>query len=183
MKLSYKSLRSRAIRQIKKREFALAVALFSLAYEQNQSEEILAFIDFCSLAIDNPDEAADIFGLYFSDEKEDQSENLREMIQILRGEFDELAQKTQSQNAILYGEFKALVAQNGDFKKVFQSVIYSTKIIISSKDDLVDFIGDLVENGYDELGMNYLENLGEFVEGDEKLLKIAGKIRRNENRA
>ena len=181
--MSYKSLRRLAIKQFKNSEFNVAKSLFSLAYEQNPSDELLYFIELCVFGEQAPGEVAELFGAYFSGSQNDQTSNLAEMLRILQSEFDEFNQKAQSQNAISYGDFKAIADAQGGFKRVFESVMHSTKIIITNKDDLVDFIGDLVENGYDDIGMNYLENLSEFVKGDEKLLKIARKFKRNENKA
>ncbi len=175
-------LRNRAIKLFKKRDFEGAKALFSLAYERHPSAELLAFLELCPFAQAEPDEVMGLFEAYYSGISENQEENLREILEIIGAGEAEFASKMQAENAVSYAEFMDLVAKSGDFKTTFQNVMYSTRILISQKSDLLNFIEKLVENGYGELGLSYLENSAEMFDGDAGLEQIAAKLRaKNEN--
>ena len=45
----------------------------------------------------------------------------------------------EEQDAISYEDFKKAVYKDGSFKKVFENIMFSTKVMISNKDDFLEF--------------------------------------------
>lgn len=166
-----------------KHDFILAKTYFSLAYDLKKDEELLFLIDLSQTAMQSKDEAVFLFDFYMFKPKT--KENLNELYDILNSinssEDDEPDLETQ--NAISYNEFKNAVKKSGDFKSVFEDIMFSTKVLISNKDDLLDFLEDLVDNEFIEISLNYLETAASLYAGDERINAIMEKIKNYENRA
>lgn len=84
----------------------------------------------------------------------------------------------ESLNAIEYQDFMNLVTSRGSFKEAYQDIMFSTKVAITSKDDLVDFINQLIENNFNKTAYSYLDGFNEFFSYDEDLLKLYEKLGR-----
>ena len=80
---------------------------------------------------------------------------------------------------ILYQDFKKLAQEN--FKKTFEDLIFSTKIIFTNKNDFYDFLNQLVENDYQDMSLEYIESLKKNVIYDKEIEKILQKVS-NDNR-
>ncbi len=83
-----------------------------------------------------------------------------------------LINKVEFENGITYSEFKMLVEQDGEFKKIFENIMFSTRVIISEKDDFLDFLEQLVENGFEKMAMSYVESALNVYKNDPKLTEI-----------
>lgn len=91
---------------------------------------------------------------------------------------DPLNQKIELEleNGILYKDFKKIVDSGESFKDTFENIMFSTKVIITQKNDFVDFLDNLIENGYSEMALTYLENALESHPSDESLQNLFKKI-------
>lgn len=81
-------------------------------------------------------------------------------------------------DGILYDDFKKLESQRGGFKRAFEDIMYSTKIIIQSHEDFVEFMNKLVDYGFKDVALSYLENGVEQFMFDKDLREILNKINR-----
>jgi hypothetical protein len=54
--------------------------------------------------------------------------------------------------------------------------MFSTKVIIHNKEDFLDFLEQLVENGFKEMSMNYFESAVSMFPNDEKLRSLIQKV-------
>jgi tetratricopeptide (TPR) repeat protein len=79
-------------------------------------------------------------------------------------------------NAIEYNDFMELVKNRGSFKEAYQDIMFSTKVAITSKDDLLDFIDKLIENNFDKTAYSYLDGFNEFFLYDEDLTKLYERL-------
>ena len=77
----------------------------------------------------------------------------------------------ESQNAITYADFKNLL-NNNDFKQIFESILFSTKIIITDKDELFELVNFLIDNGFIDIGLKYLESSVKMFMGDERVGEV-----------
>lgn len=95
---------------------------------------------------------------------------------------DEDNTKVDSINGILYADFKKII-QKTDFKETFQNLMFSTKIVFTNKNDFIDFLDLLTENGLYDMSLSYIENLNQIAIYDPKLNKILQKVieKKNEN--
>ncbi|MCR8678749.1 MULTISPECIES: hypothetical protein [Campylobacter] len=165
-----------AIKLFKQGKFELAKMSFNIAYNRSPSDEILAFIELCDTAKDNPSEALSLFEIYFDPAQKDNTQTILEIIELIQNANDESAIMLESQNAITYADFKNLLNDN-DFKELFESILFSTKIIITHKDELFDLVNSLVDNGFSDIGLKYLESSVKMFMGDERVAMVLQKIR------
>ena len=87
-----------------------------------------------------------------------------------------LLEKLEAENGILYTDFKMLVKDGGDFKKTFENIMFSTRVIITAKDDFIDFLDQLLHNGFKEMGLSYLESALKTYPNEEKLAKLLEEL-------
>lgn len=165
-----------AIKLFKQGKFDLAKMSFNIAYNDSPSDELLAFIELCDIAKDNPSDALTLFEIYFDPAQNDCADGINEIIDIMQSSAQESAMELESQNAITYADFKNLLNQN-DFKRVFESILFCTKIIITHKDELFELVDSLVDNGYADIGLKYLESSAKLFMGDERMDIMLKKIR------
>jgi hypothetical protein len=76
----------------------------------------------------------------------------------------------------MYSEFKEIVEEDGDFRRIFENIMFSTRVIITEKDDFVDFLDKLMENNYHEMALSYLEGALAVHPNDEKLRKLLRRL-------
>lgn len=173
MEQNYKEI---AIKLFKQGQFELAKISLSMAYNKLPSDELLAFIEFCDIAKDNPNDAFSLFAIYFDSDQDDNTQIFNEMIEIMQSSVQESNMEIESQNAITYADFKNLLNEN-NFKSLFESILFSTKIIIMHKDELFELVNFLVDNGFTEIGLKYLEGSTKMFAGDERLAIMLEKIK------
>lgn len=177
--LDYKKL---AIKNFKKAKFDEALTYFSLAYEIIPDKNLLFYIDLCNFAKSSPDEANMLFEIFQTKEKNGAYDSgLYELLEFLESKKEEdiLAE----QDAISYEDF-VMAVKNSDFKSVFENIMFSTKVMISNKDDFLEFISNLIKNDFLDMSMNYLESAASMFSGDERIEKLLKQLQKrieNEN--
>lgn len=173
--IDYKKL---GVKNFKKAKFDEAATLFSLAYEISKEKGLLFLIQLCSLAKDSPDEARILFELYAAKNKFGKSgEEIEEILEVLESRFEpDFA--LEEQDAISYEDFKQAVWSEGDFKKVFENIMFSTKVMISNRDDFLEFLQNLIKNNFLEMSMNYLETAAVMFSGDERIKELLDEIQK-----
>jgi len=87
-----------------------------------------------------------------------------------------LRERIELENGILYQDFKAILDSGESFQDTFENIMFSTKVIITEKDDFLDFLEKLIEHGYTEMALTYLENALGIYPSDESLRKLLKKI-------
>ena len=79
------------------------------------------------------------------------------------------------EDGITYGDFRRLVEQEGDFKRIFENIMFSTRVIITEKADFIDFLERLIDNGFREMALSYLESALGIYPND---IKLRGLLKR-----
>jgi len=79
-------------------------------------------------------------------------------------------------DGILYNEFKELVVSENDFKRIFENIMFSTRVIITEKEDFVDFLDNLINNGYQEIALSYLESALGVYPNDAQLRNLLRRL-------
>jgi tetratricopeptide (TPR) repeat protein len=93
------------------------------------------------------------------------------------GMFSEtLSARLSYEDGIMYKEFKELVEQERDFKRIFENIMFSTRVIISEKEDFVDFLDNLIVNGYQEMALSYLESALGVYPNDKQLRVLLRRL-------
>lgn len=142
---------------------------------------------FCDVSYENEEKAQNLFD-YFSVSKDLNFDDAVKFVQETLDTYDNDNDKmvtllkdishtsVESLNAIEYKDFMELVDDRGSFKEAYQDIMFSTKVAISSKDDLVDFIDKLIENNFNDTAYSYLDGFNEFFSYDKDLINLYEKL-------
>jgi len=55
----------------------------------------------------------------------------------------------------------SLIEEKGDFRVAFENIMFSTKVIITNKDDFIDFIKRLISADYQDIALKYLDSIAD----------------------
>ena len=75
-------------------------------------------------------------------------------------------------DGIRYNDFLALVKSRGSFKKTFEDIMFSTKVVITDKDEFIDFVTKLADEGFDEMALGYLDATASLFGNDQDVLAL-----------
>jgi tetratricopeptide (TPR) repeat protein len=157
----------------------------SSLYPTNKEYQMYAL--FCDISSEDNEKAQSLFE-QFSILKNDNLDNaikhVENEIKLFDGDNDLLLQMIQDVtiqtvetiNAIDYHDFLELEKSRGSFKTAYEDIMYSTKVSITSKDDLVDFINKLIEHGFDSTAYSYLDGFNEAFSYDKDLTDLYEKL-------
>jgi len=87
-----------------------------------------------------------------------------------------LRDRLEYEDGILYSDFKTLIDEGADFKETFENIMFSTRVIITRKEDFIDFLDRLIEHDFAEMALTYLENALSVYPSDKLLLKLLKKL-------
>lgn len=161
-----------------------------LAISQDDKEAVVGAM-LADLASDYEDEAQALFDYYHiikSDGVEEAESMMESFIESFDGSVEQVNdfiqsvtdEKVQYVDGILYQDFKTLIGERGPFQRVFEDLMFSTKIVISGKDDFFEFMNSLVDNGYTEIAMRYIENANDLLANDYRARLLMDKIHKIE---
>ncbi len=140
------------------------------------------------IALENDEEAQALFE-YYQVLKEEGQEEAEQIIEEMISSLDDALEKIsdllegslfvrdEAVDGISYSDFKELVSQRGGFKRAFEDIMFSTKVVITEKDELLDFLQQLVENGFNEMAMRYIEGAAVAYPAEEKIQDLIDKIK------
>ena len=89
---------------------------------------------------------------------------------------DPLSNRLDYEDGILYQDFKDIVDDGNSFKETFENIMFSTRVIITKKDDFIDFLSNLIEHNFNKMAINYLENALTVYPADKKLRVLLKKL-------
>jgi len=69
------------------------------------------------------------------------------------------AQSVDEIDGVLYQDIKELL----DDKEQLENLLFTTKIVFVNNEELVEFINKLMEYGYDDMALDYVENIYDKV--------------------
>lgn len=140
------------------------------------------------IANENDEEAQALFE-YYQVLKNEDNENAEKIIEDMIVSLDDALEKISSLldgtllgkdeyvNGINYDDFKELVKQRGSFKRAFEDIMFSTRVVITEKNDLLDFLQQLVNNGFNDMAMRYIEGAAVAYPGEEKIQDLIKKMK------
>jgi len=172
------------------KRFKEAMHLFALELSvYPESKEARIGVLLCDMAFDNQEQAIALFEYYLltkengveaceavMEEIIHSVDENKEKIEKLFKPKDDFEARINAENGIKYEDFIRLVQSRGSFKEAFEDIMFSTKVIISSKEDFVDFLAKLMENGFVDISLNYLESAVTLFPNDEQLLTLIKKV-------
>ncbi len=119
------------------------------------------------------------------EEDSDQADTIiSEILETMDGTLDQLTalitkpvkDQLKYEDGILYSDFRRLVEEENDFKRIFENIMFSTRVIITEKEDFVDFLERLMDSGFDEMAMSYIESALGVYPNDKQLRDLLRRL-------
>ncbi len=168
--------------QFLNKDYKKSLQLYADILKQNpKSNEAKMGVYLSDFGLDNDNEAQALFDYYHTikDGSADATEIISELIKSLdetNYKINEIIAKHMDMQAeadgIVYDDFKKLIKEEQDFKKVFENIMFSTRVVISNKEDLIDFITKLIEHGFKDMAASYLDDMSMVFPKDQDLLEL-----------
>ena len=134
------------------------------------------------------EEAAEALFDYYEVLREENAEQadtvIAEILQTMDGTVEQLSKlfaeplrhRLEYEDGILYDDFRQLVEAQGDFKTIFENIMFSTRVLITEKEEFIDFLTQLNRHGYHKMAMNYIETALAMYPNDEQLRALLRDI-------
>jgi len=149
-------------------EAKIGVYLSDLGAESEA--EAQALFDYYQMIKTEKDNAVDIIdGLI--DSLDSTKHNIQELL------LNPIQEQIEYGDGIRYSDFLALVKSRGSFKKTFEDIMFSTKVVITDKDEFIDFVTKLSNEGFDEMALGYLDATSNLFGNDQDVLALYNVVR------
>jgi tetratricopeptide (TPR) repeat protein len=170
-------------------EYAEAMRIYGLLLRDHpglQEARIGALLS--DIAEENDDEAQALFEYYQvlkSEGNEEAEAIIEEMIGSLDNALEKISEildgslfaKEENLNGITYDDFRELVELRGSFRRAFEDIMFSTRVVITEKEELLDFIRQLVDNGFNEMAMRYIEGAAVAFPGEARIRELIDRLK------
>jgi len=144
-------------------EAKIGVYLSDLGVESQ--EEAQALFDYYQLIKTEKENAVDIIdGLI--DNLDSSKQHIQELL------LDPIEEQVEYGDGIRYSDFLKSVESRGSFKKTFEDIMFSTKVVITNKDEFIDFVTQLSNEGFDEMALGYLDASSHLFGNDQDVLAL-----------
>ena len=149
-------------------EAKIGVYLSDLGAESEA--EAQALFDYYQMIKSEKENAVDIIdGLI--DSLDSTKHNIQELL------LNPIQEQIEYGDGIRYSDFLALVESRGSFKKTFEDIMFSTKVVITDKDEFIDFVTKLADEGFDEMALGYLDATTNLFGDDQDVLALYNVVR------
>ncbi|WP_373036767.1 hypothetical protein [Sulfurimonas sp.] len=171
-----------------KSDFKNALEKFAIVLQDfPNSKEAYNGVILSEMALSGEGGAEALFDYYeiLKDEDKESADNIMsDILQTMDGTVDKLTEvfaeplrdRLEFEDGILYQDFKAILDKGAGFKETFENIMFSTRVIITQKEDFVDFLENLIEHGFAEMALTYLENALSVYPSDKLLRKLLKKL-------
>ena len=144
-------------------EARIGVYLSDLGIESE--EEAQALFDYYQLIKSEKENAVDIIdGLI--ENLDSSKQKIQELL------LDPVKEEVEYSDGIRYSDFLLLVESRGSFKKTFEDIMFSTKVVITNKDEFIDFVTQLSNEGFGEMALGYLDASSQLFGNDQEILAL-----------
>ena len=196
MSISKFKILSEAKDYFSKSDFKNALEKFATVLQNYpNSKEAYNSVILSEMALSGEGGAEALFDYYEILKEEDQEQAdliMGDILENMDGSLEKLSEifaeplrdRLEFEDGILYKDFKAIVDEGDSFKETFENIMFSTRVIITQKEDFIDFLENLIENDFAEMALTYLENALSIYPSDKllrKLLKKLAKAKKVEN--
>lgn len=187
-KINQDLLLERAENEFLKGDYANALRSYGLILKDYPAlEEARIGVYLSDLGIESEEEAQALFDYYqvIKSEKENAVDIIDGLIETLdssKHKLEELLLKPIEEqieygDGIGYSDFKTLVKSRGSFKTTFEDIMFSTKVVITNKDEFIDFVTQLSNEGFDEMALGYLDASSSLFGNDQDILALYHVVR------
>ncbi len=182
-KVNQELLLERAEHAFLKGDYAKALRSYGLILKDYPTlDEAKIGVYLSDLGEESEDEAQALFDYYqlIKTEQEDAVEIIDGIIenldtskeQIQKLLLDPIKEQVEYGDGIGYSDFLKLVESRGSFKKTFEDIMFSTKVVITNKDEFIDFVTQLSNEGFDEMALGYLDASSHLFGNDQEVLAL-----------
>ncbi len=149
-------------------EARVGVYLSDLGVESE--EEAQALFDYYQMIKSEKENAVDIIDGII-DSLDSSKHNIQELL------LNPMQEQIEYGDGIRYSDFLTLVKSRGNFKKTFEDIMFSTKVVITDKDEFIDFVTQLANEGFDEMALGYLDATTNLFGDDQDVLALYNVVR------
>jgi hypothetical protein len=151
-------------------EAKIGVYLSDLGIESE--EEAQALFDYYQVIKSEKPNAVDIIdGLI--DSLDSSKKQIHELL------MDPLEEQVEYGDGIRYSDFLVLIESRGSFREAFEDIMFSTKVVITDKDEFIDFVTQLANEGFDEMALGYLDATTSLFGDDQDVLALYNVVNGN----
>jgi tetratricopeptide (TPR) repeat protein len=131
-------------------DYDLKVGALLSDYAKEDEGDAIILIDFYESSVALGDDKSTIYEniLHSIDYSDDLEYDMLDSVESLLA-FD---------NGIDYSDFIKMAQRKGDIKRSLEDIMFSSKLIISNKEDMVSFINLLMQNDFKDEALSYLES-------------------------
>jgi len=154
-KVSLNTLLTRAEEQFTSGKYENALRIYGqLLTEYPSDSDAQVGVYLCDIGLESANEAQALFDYYqiIKNEKDDAHEvmvNLLTTLDVSQSQVTEILNanedKAEYKNGIGYEDFLKFIDERGDFKRAFEDIMFSTRVILKNKDEYILFINKLIE--------------------------------------
>jgi len=171
-----------------KSEYKIALDKFATVLQNYpNSKEAYNGVILSEMAMSGESGAEALFDYYEilkDEDKESADSIMEEILSNLNGSLEKLSEvfaeplrnRLELEDGILYQDFITILNTGVSFKETFENIMFSTRVIITEKDDFIDFLDKLIENDFAEMALTYLENALSIYPSDRLLHKLLKKL-------
>jgi len=174
-------LLERAQKAFTQKRFDTALKLYAqvlAAFPRLRDARVGAML--CDVAMTQPAEAAALFDFYQLIKTTAGAEKLIEEIADAVIALNDVRIRPEavieSADGISYADFIALAENNGNFRETFEDILFSTKVVITSKAEFIDFVTRLAQEGMVETALKYLDASSGVFGNDQEVLALYGIV-------
>ncbi|MCO4845800.1 MAG: hypothetical protein KC427_07255 [Sulfurovum sp.] len=187
-KISQDLLLKRAEHEFLQGDYAKALRSYGLILKDYPTlDEARIGVYLSDLGIDSEEDAQALFDYYqvIKSEKENVVDIIDGLIENLDSSknklhellLEPLEEQIEYGDGIRYSDFLVLVKSRGSFKKTFEDIMFSTKVVITNKDEFIDFVTKLATEGFDEMALGYLDASTSLFGNDQDILALYHVVR------
>jgi tetratricopeptide (TPR) repeat protein len=182
-KVNQELLLQRAEAEFLKGDFAKALRSYGLILKDYPTlDEAKIGVYLSDLGIESQEEAQALFDYYqvIKDKQENAVDIIDGIIENLDSSkkqiqellVDPIQEEVEYSDGIRYSDFLRLVESRGSFRKTFEDIMFSTKVVITNKDEFIDFVTKLSYEGFDEMALGYLDASSSLFGDDQDILAL-----------
>ncbi|CAA6801976.1 MAG: Unknown protein [uncultured Sulfurovum sp.] len=185
-KVSLNTLLTRAEEQFTLGKYENALRTYGLLlteYPSDSDAQIGVYL--CDIGLESAEEAQALFDYYqiIKNEQSDAREvmvNLLATLDVSQGQVAEILNtnedKAEYKDGIGYEDFLKFIDERGDFKRAFEDIMFSTRVILKNKEEYILFVSVLIERGQVELATQFLDSLSNSFANDQEIYTLYHKL-------
>lgn len=189
-KVNQEVLLKRAEGEFLQGDFTNALRSYGLILKDYPSlDEAKIGVYLSDLGVENQEEAQALFDYYqiIKEEKENAVDIIDGLIssldtsklEIQKLLLDPVEEQIEYADGIRYSDFLNLVESRGSFKKTFEDIMFSTRVVITNKDEFIDFVTKLSKEDFDEMALKYLDASVHLFGNDQDVLALYHVVKDN----